>query len=75
MKANLLIWENKLAGSWYSYKSERIAQGKENLKNYMKEHPEFAKEIEEQIRAKSDIKLESAKNTDVDSDDEEEVSE
>jgi recombination protein RecA len=56
------------AGSWYSYKSERISQGKENLKNYMKEHPEFAKEIEEQIRAKSDIKLESANNTESESD-------
>ena len=47
------------AGSWYSYKSERIAQGKENLKSYIQEHPELAKEIEEQIRAKAGhIKLE-----------------
>lgn len=38
------------AGSWYSYNSERIAQGKENLKAYIKEHPEFAKEIESKIR-------------------------
>lgn len=47
------------AGSWYSYKSERIAQGKENFKSYILEHPEVAKEIEEQIRAKAGhIKLE-----------------
>ena len=39
------------AGSWYSYKSERIAQGKENLKTYIAEHPAFAKELEEKIRA------------------------
>ena len=59
------------AGSWYSYKSERIAQGKENLKNYMKEHPDFAKEIEEQIRAKSDIKLEGANNAETEDTDNE----
>ena len=39
------------AGSWYSYKSERIAQGKENLKTYITEHPAFAKELEDAIRA------------------------
>ena len=49
------------AGSWYSYNSERIAQGKENLKAYMKEHPEFAQEIESKIREKADIKLEGQK--------------
>ena len=43
------------AGSWYSYKNERIAQGKENLKNYIKDHPDFAKEIEEEIRKRADI--------------------
>lgn len=41
------------AGSWYSYKSERIAQGKENLKKYMHEHKDFAEEIEKQIRDKA----------------------
>ena len=41
------------AGSWYSYNSERIAQGKENLKLYIKEHPNFAEELEKQIREKA----------------------
>ena len=48
------------AGSWYSYGSERIAQGKENLKIYIHDHPEFAKEIEEKIREKAgNIKMEA----------------
>lgn len=38
------------AGSWYSYGSEKIGQGKDNVKNYLKEHPEKAKEIEAKIR-------------------------
>lgn len=34
------------AGSWYSYNSNRIGQGRENAKNYLKENPEMAEEIE-----------------------------
>ena len=34
------------AGSWYSYKGERIGQGRENIKNYLKEHPEVVDELE-----------------------------
>lgn len=33
------------SGSWFSYKGERIAQGRENCKLYLKEHPEVADEI------------------------------
>ncbi len=40
------------AGAWYSYGSQRIGQGKENVRTYLKEHPEVAAEIEAQIRAK-----------------------
>ena len=39
------------AGSWYSYGSERIGQGKENVRAYLKENPEIAATIEAQIRA------------------------
>jgi recombination protein RecA len=39
------------SGSWYSYGSERIGQGRENSKVYLKEHPEMAQEIEGKIRA------------------------
>jgi len=41
------------SGAWYSYGGNRIGQGKDNVRVYLKEHPEVAKEIEAQIRAKS----------------------
>ncbi|MEM6512919.1 MAG: recombinase RecA [Pseudomonadota bacterium] len=40
------------AGSWYSYGSDRIGQGKENVREYLKTNPETAQEIEAKIRAK-----------------------
>jgi recombination protein RecA len=40
------------AGSWYSYKNDRIGQGKENVREFLKTHPEVATEIEQQIRAR-----------------------
>ena len=40
------------AGSWYSYGSDRIGHGKENVREYLKTNPEVAAEIEAQIRAK-----------------------
>jgi recombination protein RecA len=40
------------SGAWYSYKGERIGQGKDNVRNFLKEHPETSKDIEAQIRAK-----------------------
>jgi len=38
------------AGSWYSYGEDRIGQGKENVREYLKEHPDTAAEIEGRIR-------------------------
>jgi recombination protein RecA len=38
------------AGAWYSYNGERIGQGKDNVREYLKEHPEMAREIENRIR-------------------------
>jgi len=38
------------AGSWYSYHGDRIGQGKDNVRNFLKEHPEMAQEIDNQIR-------------------------
>jgi len=40
------------AGAWYSYGSERIGQGKENARNYLKENPEVAKKLEAELREK-----------------------
>ncbi|MEQ8206875.1 MAG: recombinase RecA [Woeseia sp.] len=39
------------AGSWYSYGSDRIGQGKENVREYLKTNPEISAEIEKKIRA------------------------
>jgi len=40
------------SGAWYSYGGNRIGQGKDNVRNFLKERPELATEIEQQIRAK-----------------------
>jgi recombination protein RecA len=39
------------AGSWYSYNGTKIGQGKDNAREYLKEHPQIAAEIEGKIRA------------------------
>ncbi len=39
------------SGAWYTYGKERIGQGKDNTRDYLKEHPEIAQEIEAKIRA------------------------
>lgn len=42
----------KKNGSWYDYKGERIAQGKENVKKYLLDHVEILKEIEDAVKEK-----------------------
>lgn len=39
------------AGSWYSYGNDKIGQGKDNVKTYLKDNPKIAKDIEDKIRA------------------------
>jgi recombination protein RecA len=39
------------SGAWYSYNSDRIGQGKENVRTFLKENPDIANEIESRIRA------------------------
>jgi len=40
------------AGAWYTYRGERVGQGKDNVKTYLKEHPEAAAELEKNLREK-----------------------
>ena len=40
------------SGAWYSYNGDRIGQGKDNVRVYLKENPEIAEEIEAKIRSK-----------------------
>ncbi len=39
------------SGAWYAYNGEKIGQGKDNAREYMKQHPKIAKEIELKIRS------------------------
>jgi recombination protein RecA len=39
------------SGAWYSYNGERIGQGKDNARQYLKERPELSHEIENKVRA------------------------
>jgi len=47
VKANVV----EKSGAWYSYDSTRIGQGRENAKQYLKDNPEMAEEIEHKVRA------------------------
>jgi recombination protein RecA len=47
-------------GSWFSYKDTKIGQGRENSKQYLKENPEIALEIENLIREKYNLPLTKA---------------
>ena len=40
------------SGSWYSYMGERIAQGRENVKQYLEDHPDIMDEIQEKLMEK-----------------------
>ena len=50
------------AGAWYSYNGERIGQGRENAKIYLKENPKIALEIEESIRSQNKEQVVKAEN-------------
>jgi len=49
------------SGSWYSYDGERIGQGKENVKLFLKDNPEIADEVESKIREKLGLKTSTKK--------------
>ena len=38
------------SGAWYAYKGEKIGQGKDNAREFLREHPEIAVEIENRVR-------------------------
>lgn len=43
------------SGAWYSYGKERIGQGRENAKQYLREHQDIFKEIEQKVREKHNL--------------------
>jgi recombination protein RecA len=44
------------SGAWYAYQGEKIGQGKDNAREFLREHPDMAREIEAQIREKLGVK-------------------
>jgi len=48
MAVNLDIIEK--SGSWFSYNGERIGQGRENVKKYLKDNPDILEEVDEKVR-------------------------
>jgi recombination protein RecA len=43
------------AGAWFSYKGDKLGQGRENSKQFLRDNPKIAEEIETQIRGKNDV--------------------
>ena len=54
------------SGAWFSYGDIRLGQGRENAKQYLKENPEVALEIENKIRAKHELPLMEDKSKKID---------
>jgi len=53
------------SGSWYSYDSTRIGQGRENAKTYLMEHPDMAQEIERRIRRDAGLVTEEFEESEI----------
>ena len=51
------------SGAWYAYNGDKIGQGKDNTREYLREHPEMAEEIEAKIRAKVGISKQPGSRT------------
>ncbi len=52
------------SGAWYSYQGEKIGQGKDNAREFLREHADMAREIEGLIRAKLGVKTGAPLSTD-----------
>jgi len=44
------------SGAWYSYKGDRLGQGRENTKQFLREHPELTAQVENEVREKLGVK-------------------
>jgi recombination protein RecA len=47
-------------GTWYSYKGERLGQGRENVKAFLREHPDILRALEEEILAQTSLRRQEA---------------
>ena len=69
MAVNLDIIEK--AGSWFSYNGDRIGQGRENVKKYLKDNPEILKEVETKVRENFAKAFEQSLGEEIEDDEEE----
>ncbi len=53
------------SGAWYSYDGERIGQGRENVRGFLKDHPDVYKKLDAQVRQKLGIGVANQKAADV----------
>jgi len=53
------------SGSWFSYKGERIGQGRENVKKYLEDNPEIMKEVETKVRENMEQAFENSLNEEI----------
>jgi recombination protein RecA len=51
------------SGAWYSFAGERIGQGRENAKDYLREHPDIAQAVEVKVREKFGLASSAARET------------
>ncbi len=63
------------AGSWFSYNGERIGQGRENVKKYLRDNPEILEEVESKVRANFEKAFEQSLGEDIPSKEENEADE
>ncbi len=66
VKANIV----EKSGAWFSCDSQRIGQGRENAKNFLREHPEMATSIEQRIRGQAVVLSEKMLSGDVSAEEE-----
>ncbi len=45
------------SGAWYAYNGEKVGQGRDNAREFLKENPELSREIENKVRASLGIPL------------------
>jgi recombination protein RecA len=60
------------SGAWFSYDSQRIGQGRENAKTFLKQNPDVANRIEAQVRQNAGLIAEAIMQGEVEKDDDEE---
>jgi recombination protein RecA len=60
VKANVV----EKSGAWFSYDSQRLGQGRENAKTFLKDNPEIAAEIEGKIRQSAGLLMDALQAND-----------